>query len=139
MEKKAIFDLPMKVRDYEVDSEGIVNNACYLNYLEHTRHEFCLEAGLPFSAMLREGMCPVVRHVSITYLSSLSSGQCFRSQLSLERRGPRFIFKQWIISEDGRTVIDAEVTIVNIINGHPTRGEELAAAFAPYLSQADQE
>ena len=40
-----IFELPMKVRDYEVDSEGIVNNAVYLHYLEHTRHEFCEWAG----------------------------------------------------------------------------------------------
>ena len=31
-----IFELPMKVRDYEVDSEGIVNNAVYLHYLEQT-------------------------------------------------------------------------------------------------------
>ena len=30
--------LEFKVRDYEVDSQGIVNNANYLHYLEHTRH-----------------------------------------------------------------------------------------------------
>ena len=40
-DKKYVFELPMKVRDYEVDAEGIVNNAIYLHYLEHTRHEFC--------------------------------------------------------------------------------------------------
>lgn len=40
-----IYELPIKVRDYEVDAEGIVNNANYLHYLEHTRHEFCEEAG----------------------------------------------------------------------------------------------
>ena len=37
---KYMFELPMKVRDYEVDVEGIVNNANYLHYMEHTRHEF---------------------------------------------------------------------------------------------------
>ena len=31
-----IYELPIKVRDYEVDAEGIVNNANYLHYLEHT-------------------------------------------------------------------------------------------------------
>ena len=40
--------LPLKVRDYEVDSQGIVNNANYLHYLEHTRHEFCESEGISF-------------------------------------------------------------------------------------------
>ena len=43
---KYVFSLEMKVRDYEVDCENIVNNAVYLHYLEHTRHEFCSWAGL---------------------------------------------------------------------------------------------
>ena len=36
-----IFTYRIEVRDYEIDAEGIVNNANYLHYLEHTRHEFC--------------------------------------------------------------------------------------------------
>ncbi|MDE6222668.1 MAG: acyl-CoA thioesterase [Muribaculaceae bacterium] len=131
--ENAAFKLPMKVRDYEVDSEGIVNNACYLNYLEHTRHEFCESAGLSFADMRRRGMSPVVRSVSITYLSSLGLGYEFVSCLKLTRRGPRFIFHQWILTPDGRPVVNAEVTVVNIINGRPTRGEELAEAFKDYL------
>lgn len=134
MENEAIFELTMKVRDYEVDSEGIVNNACYLNYLEHTRHEFCECAGLSFGSMRRLDMSPVVRHISINYLSSLVSGMEFRSCLSLTRKGVRFIFHQWIVSADGRPVVDAEVTIVNLIGGKLTRGDELAQAFSRYLN-----
>ena len=37
-----IFELEMQVRDYECDMEGIVNDAIYQHYLEHTRHEFYL-------------------------------------------------------------------------------------------------
>ena len=37
-----IYELKMKVRDYECDLQGIVNNANYQHYLEHTRHEFLL-------------------------------------------------------------------------------------------------
>ncbi|MCM1309494.1 MAG: acyl-CoA thioesterase [Bacteroides sp.] len=124
----------MKVRDYEIDSEGIVNNACYLNYLEHTRHEFCEMAGLSFRAMRQNGMSPVVRHVDITYKTSLGLGAEFVSRLNLRRKGPRFIFHQWIETPQGTPVVDAEVTIVNIINGKLTRGDELARAFAKYLS-----
>lgn len=48
------------VRDYELDSEKIVNNANYLHYMEHTRHSFCEEAGLSFTEMSRRGIMPVV-------------------------------------------------------------------------------
>jgi len=33
------FKLNFEVRDYECDLSGIVNNAVYLHYLEHARHE----------------------------------------------------------------------------------------------------
>lgn len=134
VEKQAIFELRMKVRDYEVDSEGIVNNACYLNYLEHTRHEFCEGAGLSFRDMRGRGMSPVVSHISIHYRSSLGLGAEFVSRLTLRRKGPRFLFSQWIETAGGRPVVDAEVTIVNTIDGRLTRGDELAEAFARYLA-----
>lgn len=37
---KYVYEREMEVRDYELDAEGIVNNANYLHYLEHTRHGF---------------------------------------------------------------------------------------------------
>ena len=40
MMSKYIFETKMEVRDYECDIEGIVNNANYLHYMEHTRHLF---------------------------------------------------------------------------------------------------
>lgn len=123
----------MKVRDYEVDSEGIVNNACYLNYFEHTRHEFCAEAGISFREMRQRGMSPVVRRIEVDYLSSLGLGQEFLSSLTMERQGPRFIFRQSIVDINGHPIANALITIVNVINGRPTRGDELAAAFADYL------
>lgn len=128
-----VFDLKMKVRDYEVDSEGIVNNACYLNYMEHTRHEFCQKAGLSFRRMRELGMSPVVRQIEIKYLRSLGLGAEFTSRLTMERRGARFIFHQWIENEAGDVAAEADITIVNLIDGRPTRGEELAEAFAEYL------
>ena len=51
MMSKYIFETKMEVRDYECDIEGIVNNANYLHYMEHTRHLFLKECGLSFAEM----------------------------------------------------------------------------------------
>ena len=47
-----IYSIDIPVRDYELDSEGIVNNANYLHYLEYTRHEFCKDNGLSRSTYI---------------------------------------------------------------------------------------
>lgn len=140
MSPKYVYELPIKVRDYEVDVEGIVNNANYLHYLEHTRHEFCEQAGLSFRQMTEEGLTPVVRHIDITYLSSLGLGDTMISRIALERDGARFIFIQDIYAADGvRPVVKARVTIVSIENGRLGRGDRIAEAFAAYIQPRDDE
>ncbi|MDE6305079.1 MAG: acyl-CoA thioesterase, partial [Muribaculaceae bacterium] len=94
MNKDYIFSLPMKVRDYEVDSEGIVNNAIYLHYLEHTRHEFCAAAGFSFRDMHAQGIDPVLSRVVIDYKTPLGLGDEMVSKLRLSRKGARFVFYQ---------------------------------------------
>lgn len=132
--RNCIFELEMKVRDYEVDYEGIVNNAVYLNYFEHTRHEFCEQAGLSFASMHRRGIDPVVRRAEIDYLSPLRSADRFVSRLSLERSGPRFIFMQEILRLPAREpAVRARITVACIENGKLTRGDSLAEAFSNYL------
>ena len=63
-----IYELPMKVRDYECDLQGIVNNANYQHYLEHTRHEFLLSAGVSFAGLHEQGVDPVVARVCLQAL-----------------------------------------------------------------------
>ena len=129
-----IFELPIKVRDYEVDAEGIVNNANYLHYLEHTRHEFCESVGLSFRAMHAEGLDPVVSRIEVKYIRPLGLGDSMVSRLNLRRRGPVFIFNQDIFTPDGQPVVRAVVEIVSFENGRISRGERLAQVFADYLN-----
>lgn len=133
MKKKYIFEMPMKVRDYEVDSEGIVNNAIYLHYLEHTRHEFCEWAGMTFRSMHERGIDPVLSKVEIEYKTPLGLGENFTSCLNISREGARFIFHQDIYNSEGRPVVKAKVACVTTVHGKLTRGDELVEAFAKYL------
>lgn len=126
--------LAIKVRDYELDSQGIVNNANYLHYLELTRHDFCEHVGTSFLAMQKKGIDPVVRKVEIEYLSSLRAGDTMISRLRMERRGARFIFVQDIFNAaDNSPVVKALVTVVCLENGRLSRGDILAEAFSEYL------
>lgn len=130
---KYVFELPIKVRDYEVDAEGIVNNANYLHYLEHTRHEFCQFAGFTFREMHSQGIDPVLRKVEIEYLTPLGLGEEMISKLNISRKGARFIFQQDIYKPDGTPVVKSIVTVVCLENGRLGRGDVLAQKFEKYL------
>ena len=132
-DKKYIFELPMKVRDYEVDSEGIVNNAIYLHYLEHTRHEFCESAGFTFREMHSRGIDPVLSKVEIEYKTPLRLGESMISRLALSRKGPLFVFIQDINTPEGEIVVKAKVWVATLIDGKLSRGEVLFERFKDYL------
>ena len=67
--KEYSYELLMKVRDYECDLQGIVNNANYQHYLEHTRHEFLLSIGLSFAEMSAAGYDFVVSNSTHSFMS----------------------------------------------------------------------
>ena len=102
---KYIFTLEMAVRDYELDSEGIVNNAIYLHYMEHTRHTFVKQEGVPFGSMTSDGLVPVVRRMEIDYHVPLRTGDVMLSCLWIERKGARFIFYQHIFRKDDEALV----------------------------------
>ena len=129
-----IFTYRIEVRDYEIDAEGIVNNANYLHYLEHTRHEFCNKVGFSFAQMCEKGITPVLSRVEIDYMTPLRSGDVMVSCLNIKRKGPRFIFYQDVFREsDESPVVKAVVTVVSLKNEKLSRGDEIAEAYQEYL------
>ncbi len=128
------YQLDIKVRDYELDAEGIVNNANYLHYLEMTRHAFCEELGFSFGDMLHGGLVPVLRHADLTYLHPLRSHDVMTSCLRVEVQGVRFIFHQDIFNKaTGEPVLKGVVTVVCLDGGRVSRALPLVAALKPYL------
>ena len=134
MPTRYVYQTEFEVRDYELDSEGIVNNAVYLHYLEHTRHCFCRSAGFSFETMRKQGMMPVVNRVEIDYKVPLASGDFVDSRLWVEMKGPRFVFHQDLFNKrSGQLALKAVVSVVCLENGTLSRGEALASAFSEYL------
>ena len=73
MKTDYIFELEMKVRDYECDLQGIVNNANYQHYIEHTRHEFLLAQGISFADLHAQGIDAVVARLNMAFKTPLKS------------------------------------------------------------------
>ncbi|MBE6335719.1 MAG: acyl-CoA thioesterase [Lentimicrobiaceae bacterium] len=118
MKTDYIYELKMKVRDYECDSQGIVNNANYQHYTEHTRHEFLESRGIKFSTLQEQGIVPVVARIVLEYKTSLKGGDMFYSRLNVKKEGIRYIFQQDIYrAEDEKLCVKAVVECVCIVNG----------------------
>ncbi len=129
-----IFNLDMKVRDYECDLQGVVNNANYQHYMEHTRHEFLESLGANFGQMHEDGLDAFVSKVTISYKKSLRSGDSFRSALRCSMRAPKLIFHQDILLLDGTLAARGEVECVVVDHGRLTRGEFFAELLKDVLS-----
>lgn len=120
----------MKVRDYECDLQGIVNNANYQHYIEHTRHEFLLSKGVSFARLHEMGTDAVVARLNMQFKTPLKSGDEFVSKLNLKKDGVKYVFIQDIYRlPDMKIVIKAQVETVCIVNGRLAESEELNRTF----------
>ncbi len=122
--KEYIFKLTDKVRDYECDLQGVVNNSNYQHYMEHARHEFLESVGENFGAMHERGMDAFVSSVQIQFKHSLRSGDRYISCLNVYKKGVKLVFEQDIYREkDGVLATRGIVESVLVENGKLTRGE----------------
>jgi acyl-CoA thioester hydrolase len=134
--EKYIYELKMKVRDYECDLQGIVNNANYQHYLEHTRHEFLTSTGVSFARLHDEGVDPVVARLTMSFKTPLRSGDEFISKLYLRKEGIKYVFYQDIFrASDMKIVIKATVDTVCLVNGHLSANSLFDELFAAYLTE----
>jgi acyl-CoA thioester hydrolase len=132
--KEYIYELEFKVRDYECDLQGIVNNANYQHYTEHTRHEFLLAHGVSFAALHDQGIDCVVARINMQFKVPLRSGEEFDSCLWLKKDGIKFVFMQDIFrASDHKLVLRAQVDTVCIVNGRLSDCQQLNETFAEFL------
>ena len=125
------YELEFKVRDYECDLQGIVNNSVYQNYLEHTRHEFMKSVGLDFADLFKRGIVAVVARVNLAYKTPLKSGDRFVVRLRVAHEGVKYIFYQDIYRlPDEKICLKGIVTSTSLINGRLAVSDEIVEAFS---------
>jgi acyl-coA thioester hydrolase, ybgC/ybaW family len=126
----------MEVRDYECDIQGIVNNANYLHFTEHTRHLFLKHTGLSFASLHEKGVDPVVARMTLQYKAPLQCDDVMVSKLWIEKEGIRYVFHHDIFRKrDERLSFRATAELVCLVNGKLSRSEDIDKAFAPFIKQ----
>ena len=122
--KAYIYKLEMKVRDYECDLQGVVNNSNYQRYMEHTRHEYLETLGENFAKWHEIGIDAFVSKVEINFKHSLRSGDRFLSCMNIRREGIKLVFEQDIFKlPELQLASTGKVESVIVVNGKLTRGE----------------
>lgn len=130
MQPEYVFETEMEVRDYECDIQGIVNNANYLHYTEHTRHLYLQSLGVSFAKLHEQGVDPVVARMNLQYKTPLRSDDVFISRLGVKKEGLRYVFNQDIFRKsDNRLCLRATVELVCLINGRLGNSEDYDRAF----------
>lgn len=69
-----VFQVRIAVRGYELDLQGHVNQAVYLQYGEHARWQCFHAAGITPDVLVAAGVGPVVLETTIRYLKELRAG-----------------------------------------------------------------
>ena len=130
----------MEVLDYECDIEGIVNNANYLHYTEHTRHLFLKECGLSFAEMHQKGIDAVVARMKLQFKVPLRCDDEFISRLWLEKQGIKYIFHQDIFrASDEKLCFRGRMELVCLVNGRLGNSEDYDRAFRQYMEKHGKE
>ena len=130
------FCIEMKVRDYECDIQGVVNNANYQHYLEHARHEFLESIGGSFSQLHTQGIDPMVSKITLEYKRPLRGGDRFYVGVNMLRKGAKLVFLQDIYNIDGNVLaVKGEVDVVCLKDGRLTRGEIFDEMFKEYFTK----
>lgn len=126
---ETLFTWDSEVRGYELDAQGIVNNAHYLHYFDHVRIKQLYYLGIDWDEWHNNGLDLVLVHVDMSIKHSLRPHDDFQITSSIERSGKiKILFTQRILKNPGSILVaEARNTVVCVSNktGRPVFPKEL--------------
>lgn len=133
-----IWKSSLKVRSYELDSFGHVNNGSFVHYLEKARGDYLQQAGMHFDDFRNWKKYPVIAGISIDYERPAFFGDLLQINAVVQRLGRSSITLDYeILKEDGSRCAKARTVMVFVDeNGKSTDlPEKMRSAFGEKNSQ----
>lgn len=120
------FSIDMEVRDNELDSQGIVNNANYMIYLSHARHKHVHNLGINFDQYAKENQKLIVLSCTMKFKNSLKANDQFSVSSKI---GASEYPYQWVYNQEIKRLSDNKIILKAIftstcVNENATDEEE---------------
>jgi len=107
--------LDIVVRSTEIDVNGHVNNAKYLEYFEWGREEWYDQSGLSYDVLSSLGVQTVTVNININYRKECRQGDRLAIRSRPVKAGrTSFVLQQELYNQAGELCADAQVTSVTI-------------------------
>jgi acyl-CoA thioester hydrolase len=100
------FQIRIPVRVYELDTQGHLNSAVFMQYAEHARWEHLSAVGTSVEALLGSGIGPVFLESTIRWSAEVLAGDALTVNVVYEfseEKSKTFLIHQSLRREDGAT------------------------------------
>lgn len=124
--KPLLVTLPIRIKGYDIDFVGHVNNIVYIRWLEDLRL-FLLDTYLPLDGLIASGVAPVVVNTEIHYRQGIVLADrdvTARMWVTDFGRATFFLGAEFAVGDDVRCTATQRGTFLGLDSGRPVRVPE---------------